>query len=109
MTVNLTITKLLANGKNNNLKLIVSDNKFNFIKTNIIKRKFGKHHDLINDLLKAKVYLYSDYLTDEEILLAGFNPVKDINTTINELVEVIGSQPTLCVLPEGPQTIPFIN
>lgn len=43
--------------KNNNLKLIVSDNKFNFIKTNIIKRKFGKHHDLINDLLKAKVYL----------------------------------------------------
>jgi nickel-dependent lactate racemase len=60
-------------------------------------------------LLKAKVYLYSDYLTDEDILLAGFNPVKDINTTINELVATIGSQPTLCVLPEGPQTIPFTD
>ena len=60
-------------------------------------------------LLKAKVYLYSDYLTDEDILLAGFTPVKDINTTINELVATIGSQPTLCVLPEGPQTIPFID
>ncbi len=60
-------------------------------------------------LLKSKVYLYSDYLNDQDILTAGFNPVHDINTTIEEIVNELGEKPYICVLPEGPQTIPFIN
>ena len=43
--------------KNNNFKLLVNQNKFNFKKTNIIERKLGSRHELINDLLKAKIYL----------------------------------------------------
>ena len=60
-------------------------------------------------LLKSKVYLYSDYLNDQDVLTAGFNPVHDINTTIEGIVDELGEKPYICVLPEGPQTIPFIN
>ena len=60
-------------------------------------------------LLKSKVYLYSDYLNDQDILTAGLNTVNEINHKIEEIVNELGEKPYICVLPEGPQTIPFIN
>ena len=60
-------------------------------------------------LLKSQVYLYTDYLDDQDVLTAGFNPVQDINTTIKEIVYNLGESPKICVLPEGPQTIAFVK
>jgi nickel-dependent lactate racemase len=58
---------------------------------------------------KADVYLYSDKLEDEKIKKALFNPVKDIGKLIDDLVSKIGPHAKICVLPEGPQTIPYLK
>jgi nickel-dependent lactate racemase len=57
--------------------------------------------------LKAHVYLYSDGLSDEEIRQAWITPCRDIAATIPELCARHG--PRLCVLPEGPQTVPYVR
>jgi nickel-dependent lactate racemase len=58
---------------------------------------------------KANVYLFSDKLEDETIRRALFNPVKDISRLTDELVKKIGAYAKICVLPEGPQTIPYLR
>jgi len=57
---------------------------------------------------KANVWLFSDKLDEKTIKRALFNPVKDIGALINELVKKIGPETKICVLPEGPQTIPYL-
>ena len=54
---------------------------------------------------KADVYLYSDGLSDEQIQKALLFPCRDIAETVKKLVKKHG--PSVCVLPEGPQTIVF--
>jgi lactate racemase len=58
---------------------------------------------------KAIVYLFSDKLDDKTIERAFFHPVKDISRLIDKLVKKIGPQARICVLPEGPQTIPYLK
>jgi len=60
-------------------------------------------------LQKADVFVYSDYLTDEQIRAALLKPCRSIETTVNELLEKYGSAASICVLPEGPMTIPYIQ
>ena len=56
---------------------------------------------------KAQVYIYSDGLTDEQILQALFIPCRDIHRTLSELSARLGS--SIAVLPEGPQTIAYVG
>jgi lactate racemase len=58
---------------------------------------------------KARVYLFSDKLDDKTIKRALLNPVRDISSLIDELVKKIGPQTKICVLPEGPLTIPYLR
>jgi len=58
--------------------------------------------------LKADVYVYSDGLTDEQISGALFTPCRDIELTVNELMAKFGPDVRICVIPEGPQTIPYL-
>jgi nickel-dependent lactate racemase len=58
---------------------------------------------------KANVYIYSDKLDDETIKRALFNPVRDISKLTDELVSKTGLDTTICILPEGPQTIPYLK
>lgn len=60
-------------------------------------------------LLNTDVFVYSDYLSDQEILDAHFQPCRDIEHTIERLIQRDGPQQTLCVLPDGPQTIPYVR
>ena len=55
-------------------------------------------------LLKADVYLKAGHLTDEQIRRAHLKPISDIEAAIADC----GDDARICVLPEGPQTIPFI-
>lgn len=55
-------------------------------------------------LLKADVYLKAGHLTDEQIRRAHLKPISDIEAAIADC----GEDARICVLPEGPQTIPFI-
>jgi nickel-dependent lactate racemase len=59
--------------------------------------------------LKADVYVYADHLTDEQIRQALFIPCRKIESTLKDLLDRFGPQASICVLPEGPQTIPYIS
>jgi nickel-dependent lactate racemase len=58
--------------------------------------------------LRADVYVYSDGLSDEQTHEALLMPCHAIENTLGELLDRYGPQATLCVLPEGPQTIPYV-
>jgi nickel-dependent lactate racemase len=59
-------------------------------------------------LLKAQVMLKSDYLSDEQIRGAHFEPVHDVSAAVEDALHTAGQDSTLCVLPQGPQTIPYV-
>jgi lactate racemase len=59
--------------------------------------------------LKADVYIFSDKLEESAIKRALFKPMKDISKLVDELVRKIGPSARICVLPEGPQTIPYLK
>ena len=59
--------------------------------------------------LKADVYVYSGHLSDEQIASALLNPSRSIESTLSQLLDRYGPQARVCVLPEGPQTIPYIQ
>jgi len=59
--------------------------------------------------LNAEVYLYSDGLTDDQIEAALLKPCRDILVTLEALRTRYSPQATICVLPEGPQTIPYVG
>jgi nickel-dependent lactate racemase len=58
---------------------------------------------------RADVYVYSDGLTDEQIESALFIPCRNLEQTVWQLLEKYGSQARICVIPEGPQTIPYLR
>ena len=55
---------------------------------------------------KADVFVYADGLTDHQIQLALMTPIRDIPVAVDMLREERGTR--ICVLPEGPQTIPYL-
>ena len=59
--------------------------------------------------LKAQVLLKSDRLSPDQVRAAHFEPVDDIAAAVDEAFRRAGSTATLCVLPQGPQTIPYIE
>jgi nickel-dependent lactate racemase len=59
--------------------------------------------------LKADVYVYSEYLSDDQIASALMKPCRSIEDTLSQLLDRYGPQATICVLPEGPQTILYIK
>lgn len=59
--------------------------------------------------LKADVYVYSGYLSDEQIRMALLAPCHSIEETVAELAQRYGPGATICVLPEGPQTAPYVR
>ncbi len=58
--------------------------------------------------MKADVYLYSK-LDPETVKSAHLEPVSNINSLILELVQKYGPDTRICVLPEGPHTIPYLT
>ena len=59
--------------------------------------------------LKADVYVRTDNLTDAQIRGALLKPCHSIEQTVAELRSRYGPDAIICVLPEGPQTIPFLE
>jgi hypothetical protein len=58
---------------------------------------------------QADVYFYSHNLSDAQIEGALLRPCRDIGATVAELLRKYGPEATICVLPEGPQTIPYVS
>jgi nickel-dependent lactate racemase len=58
---------------------------------------------------KADVYVYSDGLSAEQIRKALFFPVSDVETVLKKLLADYGEAARICVMPEGPQLIPYLS
>ena len=60
-------------------------------------------------LQKADVYFYSKNLSDEQITGAMLRPCHSIEAMVDKLIQKHGRDASICVLPEGPQSIPYID
>jgi len=58
---------------------------------------------------RADVFFYSHHLTDEQIRDALLIPCRDVEETVEALLQRYGAGATVCVLPEGPQTVPYVQ
>ncbi len=58
---------------------------------------------------RADIYLYSHNLTDAQIRGALLTPCRSIEQTVEALRARYGRDASICVLPEGPQTIPYVR
>jgi nickel-dependent lactate racemase len=64
-------------------------------------------------LEKADVYVYSGGLSEEQARAAGLKPCARVEDTVETLLRrrgrrALGKGARVCVLPEGPQTIPYL-
>jgi len=59
--------------------------------------------------LRADVYVYSDGLSDAQIREALLMPCRSIEDTLSELLDRYGPCATICALPDGPQTVPYVT
>jgi nickel-dependent lactate racemase len=57
---------------------------------------------------EADCHFYSDNLTDEQIRVSFLTPCRDIRQTVLTLLEKYGRSARICVLPEGPLTVPYV-
>ena len=58
--------------------------------------------------VKARVVMYTDFLSTEALAAAHLERTDDIAATVQEVLAGLGPDATVCVLPEGPQTIPYV-
>jgi lactate racemase len=56
----------------------------------------------------AEIFLYSDNLSTEQIRRAHLTPIQSIEDTIKDLLPRFEGHPRICILPEGPVTIPYL-
>jgi nickel-dependent lactate racemase len=59
--------------------------------------------------LKANVLVKASGLTPDAVRAAHFVPVDDVEVAVRESLRAAGPAATLCVLPQGPQTIPYLR
>lgn len=57
---------------------------------------------------KADVFLYSHNLSDEQISNVFLKVCRSIEDTLEELLKRYGPEASICILPEGPLTIPYV-
>lgn len=59
--------------------------------------------------LRAKVYLKSSFLSAEQVRSAHLEPVEDLQEVVSGALSENGREARLCILPQGPQTIPYVS
>lgn len=58
--------------------------------------------------MKADVYLKSRYLDEDAVARAMLRTSRSVEDTVAVLLDKYGADATICVLPEGPMTIPYV-
>jgi len=59
-------------------------------------------------LSRADVQMKVSGLTPDELRAAHFTPIDDVSQAVRDALHAAGPAATLCVLPQGPQTIPYV-
>jgi nickel-dependent lactate racemase len=57
----------------------------------------------------SRVVMHTSFLSDDELAAAHLAQTSDIEATVAEEVQRLGPEARVCVLPEGPQTIPYLR
>ena len=57
---------------------------------------------------RANVLIKTSGLGPQEIRAAHFTPIEDVSRAVQDALHQAGAASTLCVLPQGPQTIPYL-
>jgi nickel-dependent lactate racemase len=57
---------------------------------------------------RATVVMHTSFLSDAELAEAHLAQTRDIAATVRQALDRAGPRSTVCVLPEGPQTIPIL-
>jgi lactate racemase len=57
---------------------------------------------------QARVVMHTSYLSDAQVAEAHLEQTADIDDTVARALAAAGPTSTLCVLPEGPQTVPYV-
>lgn len=57
---------------------------------------------------RARVVMYTSFLSDEALAEAHLEQTHDISTTVCAALATAGPDARVCALPEGPQTIPYV-
>lgn len=57
---------------------------------------------------KAKVLVKNSGLGPDAVRAAHFTPIEDVGRAVRDALAGAGPSATLCVLPQGPQTIPYL-
>jgi nickel-dependent lactate racemase len=58
---------------------------------------------------RAQVFVKADGLSDEQVRAAWLEPIRDVSECVLERLAAAGPDARLAVLPQGPQTIPYIK
>jgi nickel-dependent lactate racemase len=59
--------------------------------------------------LKARVLVKTAGLSPDAVRAAHFEPIDNVASAVRTALRDAGSEATLCVLPQGPQTIPYLR
>jgi nickel-dependent lactate racemase len=57
---------------------------------------------------RARVVMHTSYLSDHALAVAHLEQTGDIAATVEDALGAAGPDARVCVLPEGPQTIPYL-
>jgi nickel-dependent lactate racemase len=57
---------------------------------------------------RARVVVHTSFLSDAELAEAHLEQTDDVERTVREALAAAGPDARVCVLPEGPQTIPYV-
>ncbi|MGW4210455.1 nickel-dependent lactate racemase [Lentzea sp. NPDC004789] len=57
----------------------------------------------------CRVVMHTSYLSDDELATAHLSQTADVSEAVREALAAAGPDARLCVLPEGPQTIPYLD
>ena len=60
-------------------------------------------------LVAARVLVKTAGLSADAVRAAHFEPIDDVASAVCEALKDAGPESTLCVLPQGPQTIPYVG
>jgi hypothetical protein len=58
---------------------------------------------------RADVVMHTSYLTDDELREVHLAQTTDISRTVLHALDTAGESGRVCVLPEGPQTIAYVE
>ena len=59
--------------------------------------------------IKARVLVKTAGLTPDAVRAAHFEPIDDVAAAVADAMRAAGPEATLCILPQGPQTIPYLQ